>query len=331
MIKSLPTAFSVVGLTAGTDIETLTQQITEFTPAAVYLNTKSERNRLQQEPTRHGFTVFDDQTDLIRQTAADLVVVAVVGEQGIPLVTAALESGKDVALATKEVIVAAGEMVTKIARTHGRQILPLDSEHSAIWQCLRAGNKKEVAKIWLTCSGGPFRDADKWPLTKLQQATVADALKHPNWSMGQKISIDSATLMNKALELIEAVYLFDLRPEQIEVVIHPESKLHSAVEFCDGSIIAQVGTPDMRTPIAYALGYPERPALPFPKFSFFEEKWSFTRVDEARFPSIGFAKKALQQHKEAELNRANEHAVADYLAHKISFGEIFTRLKKVVE
>lgn len=277
------------------------------------------------------YKIHKDQVDLIRNTEADIVVMAVVGEQGIPLVKAALESGKDVALATKEVIVAAGKEVTTLAQKCGQQILPVDSEHSAIWQCLRAGNADEVAKIWLTCSGGPFCDSKKWPTKELQNITPKQAIKHPKWEMGQKISVDSATLMNKALELIETVYLFGIPHEKIEVVIHPESHLHSAVEFVDGSIVGQFGTPDMRTAISYALTHPKRAQLDFPKLSLFNKNWSFSSVDFTRFPSIGYARKALQTGREAGLNRANEQAVQDFLDNKISFLDIFARVADVLE
>ncbi len=323
----MPDTFSVCGLTAGQGGDIFTAQVKEFEPQVIYLADENAQRELQMK----NYKIHKDQVDLIRNTEADIVVMAVVGEQGIPLVKAALESGKDVALATKEVIVAAGKEVTTLAQKCGQQILPVDSEHSAIWQCLRAGNADEVAKIWLTCSGGPFCDSKKWPTKELQNITPKQAIKHPKWEMGQKISVDSATLMNKALELIETVYLFGIPHEKIEVVIHPESHLHSAVEFVDGSIVGQFGTPDMRTAISYALTHPKRAQLDFPKLSLFNKNWSFSSVDFTRFPSIGYARKALQTGREAGLNRANEQAVQDFLDNKISFLDIFARVADVLE
>ncbi len=331
IIREHSSDFVVCGLTAEKNQQKLLQQIDCFDPKAVYIQDKKAHQRILSQNTGKDFKLYTNQEELIRNTTADIVVMAVVGEAGIPLVRAALETGKDVALATKEVIVAAGKEIQALAQKYNRQILPIDSEHSAIWQSLRAGKKSEVTKIWLTCSGGPFYDPIKWPLKKLQKASVEEALRHPKWEMGKKISIDSATLMNKALEVIEAAFLFDIPEQQIEVVIHPESQLHSAVEFQDGSVIAQIGTADMRTAIAYALYYPERPILAFPKFSFFEQQWNFARVDHTRFPSILFARRALHLGYEAEFNRANEKAVQAFLDKKITFGEIFTHVEAIFD
>ncbi len=223
-----------------------------------------------------------------------------------------------------------GEVVKK-AQQKKVELLPVDSEPSAVWQALRSGQRSEVKKIWLTCSGGPFLNAEKFPKQSFSQITPQNALRHPKWQMGQKISIDSATLMNKAFELIEFVYLFDFSPEQIEVVIHPEAMIHSAVEFCDGSVVAQMSEPDMRIPISHALFFPDRAPQSFQSFSFFDQQYTFTRVDESRFPSIRYARLALQQNKSAELCRANDEAVKDFLDEKIRFDEIFMRIKEVFD
>ena len=323
VVRALPAEFEVCALTAGQNMVLLQEQLAEFQPQAFSLAAEVV---IQSSAER-----YSTQERLVCELEADLVVMAVTGEQAIPLVVAALESGKDVALASKEVIVADGERIMALARQCGRQILPIDSEHSAIWQCLRAGKQHEVRRLWLTCSGGPFHDADAWPRERLAGVTPTEAVAHPNWSMGSKISVDSATLMNKALELIEAVHLFTIPPEQIEVVIHPQSHLHSAVEFCDGSIIAQCGTPDMRTAISYALTHPQRAELPFPKFSFFETTWDFASVDSTRFPSLQYARRALQLGCTAEFNQANEAAVAAFLAGEIGFLDIFDRVATTLE
>lgn len=313
VIKLFPKLFSVVGLSAKNNAALLAQQAQEFSVSKTYLDEKSL-------------------IKAVLETDFDILVNALCGEVGVAPTIAACKRGKIIALANKEALVSAGEQIIKLAHKHKAEIRPIDSEHSAIWQALRAGAQKEVQKIILTCSGGPFRDGAIWPLAKLKKATPAQALTHPVWQMGQKISVDSATLMNKALELIEAVRLFDIPPEKIEVVIHPQSVVHSAVEFCDGSVVAQMGMPDMRTAIALALSAPARLPLPFPRFSFFDQKLTFEKVDAKRFPSIEFARRALAKGEKAcaALNRANEEAVADFLAEKITLGEIFERVKKTL-
>ena len=263
---------------------------------------------------------------------ADIFVLAVVGRVGIELAYEILRRGKILCIATKEVLVCEGCKIIQFAAEHGGEIRPIDSEHSAIWQCLKGERQSEVAKIILTCSGGPFLDAKKWSRERLATVTRAEVLAHPKWQMGAKISVDSATLFNKALELIETCVLFDIAPERVEVVVHPEAIVHSAVEFIDGSVIAQLSPPDMRLAIATALTYPRRAALSFPKLDLFAQRQlTFLPVDSVRFPSLQLAVQALQQNKCTEFNDANELAVADFLAGKITYLQIFDRVRAVVE
>lgn len=352
VVRLFPEKFEVVGISAHSNTKLLLKQVEEFGVKNVCVtgDEKTSPNSL----FKGGESYFSGKkgiVDMIHKTNADIAVLAISGGDSVAIAKAILESGKDLALASKEALVCAGEEIMNLVEKTGKKILPIDSEHSAIWQCLRgrgyfdnsqssvldssdfskrfwaSQNDNIVEKIWLTCSGGPFLDAEKWPLEKLKNVTPEQALQHPNWDMGKKISIDSATLMNKALEFIEAVYLFNISPEKIEVVVHKESLVHSAVEFVDGSIIAQMGTPDMRIPIAHALFYPEISPLPFPKFSFFNKNFSFQDVDETRFPSLQFAKKALKKNKCAEMNAANEKAVHNFLNGKIGFLDIFEEVK----
>lgn len=269
----------------------------------------------------------DSLVELVRMDNIDIVVGAMVGFSGLRPVLAALEAGKTVALANKETLVAAGDLVTRTALRHGGTIRPVDSEHSAIFQCLLAAGPNRLKKIHLTASGGPFRE---WDRAKIAAATATQALKHPNWSMGAKVTIDSATMMNKGLEVIEARWLFDAGPEMINVVIQPESIIHSMIEFEDGAIIAQLGVPDMRCPIAFALGFPDRlttggQALDFAKLGHI----SFEAPDLERFPCLGLAYEALRRSGNAPcaLNAANEVAVAAYLKGLIGFYDI----AKIVE
>ena len=279
---------------------------------------------------------WGDGADLVRLATlpeADLVVVSVAGAVGTAATIAALEAGKDVALATKEVLVAAGEIVTAAAKKTGAKLLPIDSEHSAIFQCLQGQKPEHVQKLWLTASGGPFRD---WPAERIQSATLADALHHPTWpSMGRKITIDSATLMNKALETIEARWLFDVPIEKVGVVVHPQSVIHSLVEMCDGSLLAQLGLPDMRVPIEVALLYPERADFGAPKFDLLGQKTplTFEVPDETRFPSLSLARRAAAAGGTlpAVMNAANEAAVASFLESRISFPEIMGLTERVMD
>jgi len=270
--------------------------------------------------------------DLCRSVDADLVVVSVAGAVGIRATIAALETGKDVALATKEVLVAAGEIVMEVAKRQNRRILPIDSEHSAIFQCLAGNSTRSVSRILITGSGGPFRE---WPADRLKNATLNEALNHPTWpNMGKKITVDSATLMNKGLETIEAKWLFDLRPEQIDVVIHPQSIVHSMVQFIDGSLIAQLGPPDMRLPIAHALFHPERIDVGVPPIDLIQygKPLTFEEPDLGRFPCLGLARAALKTGgtMPAVLNGANEATVGRFLDGTLAFSAIPVALESVM-
>ena len=264
----------------------------------------------------------DSLCELVKAQEVDIVVGAMVGFSGLRPTLAALEAGKIVALANKETLVAAGNIVTRTMREHNAVILPVDSEHSAIFQCLLAAQGNEVEKIHLTASGGPFRT---WPREKIAAATAMQALKHPNWDMGAKVTIDSATMMNKGFEVMEAKWLFDVEPSRINVVVHPESMIHSMVEFVDGAIIAQLGCPDMREPIGFALSFPQRLTVGNKKLDFAQlGSMTFEAPDLQRFPNLRLAYEALERGGNAPcaLNAANEVAVAAYLGGQISFYDI---------
>jgi len=318
VVKRLPDRLRVVGLSARNQGTKLRAQASEFGVPEASL-------ALGDAP--------DGLTRLATLPGADLVVVSVAGAVGTRATLAALEAGKDVALATKEVLVAAGEIVTQTARASGARILPIDSEHSAIFQCLQGSPADSVAQLWLTASGGPFRE---WTRERMDTATVEDALAHPTWpTMGRKITVDSATLMNKALEIIEARWLFDVPTERVGVVIHPQSVVHSLVEFRDGSVMAQLGLPDMRLPIEYALLYPERVDAGLPRLDLTKlaAPLTFEPPDETRFPSLGLARRASQSGgtHPATLNAANEAAVGLFLEGKIGFGAITDLIVRVLD
>ena len=268
------------------------------------------------------WTGIESICELVKLDCVDIVVGAMVGFSGLKPTLAALEAGKIVALANKETLVAAGAIVTSTMRKHGGVILPVDSEHSAIFQCLLAAQGNEVEKIHLTASGGPFRT---WEKSRIATATAADALKHPNWDMGWKVTIDSATMMNKGFEVIEAKWLFDIDPERINVVVHPESMIHSMVEFVDGAIIAQLGCPDMREPIGFALSFPKRLTVGNKRVDFAAlGKMTFEEADITRFPCLELAYESIRRGGNAPcaLNAANEVAVAAFHKGLISFYDI---------
>ncbi|HEN20847.1 MAG TPA: 1-deoxy-D-xylulose-5-phosphate reductoisomerase, partial [Desulfobacteraceae bacterium] len=260
--------------------------------------------------------------EVVARQGIDMVVAAMVGFSGLRPVIRAIETGKDIALANKETLVVAGQIIKDLVLKHGVRIIPVDSEHSAIMQCLAGEADNPVEKITLTASGGPFR---KYTADQLAIVKPEEALKHPNWSMGSKITIDSASMMNKGLEVIEAKWFFDLRPEQIEVIIHPQSIIHSFVHFTDGSIKAQLGLPDMRLPIVYALGYPGRLDTPFPRFDFRKHnKLTFEEVDTKKFRNLALAYKALEEggNIPCAMNAANEIAVEAFLNGRLGFMQI---------
>ena len=276
-------------------------------------------------------TGMDGLTACAAESGADIVVTAVVGMVGLLPTLATIDAGKDIALANKETLVCAGELVMRAAREKGVKILPVDSEHSAIFQCAQAAQGNRLAKIILTASGGPFFG---WTAEEMRGVTREQALAHPNWTMGAKITIDSATMMNKGLELIEAMWLYDMDPADIEIVIHRESIVHSAVEFDDGAVIAQLGLPDMRLPIQYALTWPARVPCKVPRLSLTEAaKLTFYAPDEAAFPALGLARRAAAQKGDrgAVLNGANEAAVGLFLAGRIGFTDIAARVAQAMD
>ena len=317
--------FEVELISARSSDELLVAQALEFDAANVVICDESRYQRVADALRDSDSKVWagvDSLCELVRSERVDIVVGAMVGFSGLRPTLAALEAGKIVALANKETLVAAGSIVTRTMREHGAVILPVDSEHSAIFQCLLAAQGNEVSKIHLTASGGPFRT---WPREMIAGATAAQALKHPNWDMGAKVTIDSATMMNKGFEVMEAKWLFDVEPEKIKVVVHPESIIHSMVEFADGAVIAQMGHPDMREPIGFALSFPTRITVGNRKLDFAEVgSLSFEKPDTDRFPCLRLAYEAIERGGNAPcaLNAANEVAVAAYLKDMISFYDI---------
>jgi 1-deoxy-D-xylulose-5-phosphate reductoisomerase len=326
IVEMFPQRFSVKALAAKTNTDLMAKQIEQFAPeiAVVYNAECKKRLKKVLAPGVRVEILCDDEGYREAATAdgVDMVITAVVGAAGLMPTLAAIEAGKTIALANKETLVMAGEIVSRKAKHKGVQILPVDSEHSAIFQCLQGHRKADLAKILLTASGGPFLNL---PVSQFSNISTAQALNHPNWDMGPKITIDSATLMNKGLEVLEAKSLFDVSEDMIEVVIHPQSVIHSMVAYQDGSIIAQLGIPDMKGAIAYALSYPERLKLnqPLPDFSD-GRGLTFQKPDLEKFPCLALAFKACQVGKTmpAVLNAANEVAVNAFLKEEISFSDI---------
>jgi 1-deoxy-D-xylulose-5-phosphate reductoisomerase len=335
IVSRFPDRFAVVGLAAGRNVERLAEQVRRFQPAIVAVGDAAAARSLRQlVPDYPGeIACGAEGLDAVATAPeAELIVSALVGAVGLLPTLRAIEKGKHVALANKEVLVVAGELVTKAARTAGVNLVPLDSEHNAIFQALRGHRRDEVRRIILTASGGPFLHR---PLSELQWVTREDALRHPTWKMGDKITVDSATLMNKGLEVIEAHWLFGCTADQIRVVIHPQSIVHSMVEYIDGSVIAQMGIPDMAIPISYILAYPERmpmehlPALDLPQAATLE----FAEPDLSRFVCLDLAYRALRAGGTAPavLNAANEIAVGAFLAGTLPFLDIPRILTRVLE
>lgn len=325
VVRRHPDLFEVELISARSSVDLLVSQALEFNAANVVICDEARYREVAETLQPRGLKVWagiDSLCQLVRQPEVDIVVGAMVGFSGLRPTLAALEAGKIVALANKETLVAAGSIVTRTMREHGAVILPVDSEHSAIFQCLLAAQGNEVERIHLTASGGPFRE---WDRSRIASATASQALKHPNWNMGAKVTIDSATMMNKGFEVIEARWLFDMAPERINVVVHPESLIHSMVEFADGAVIAQLGCPDMRQPIAFALSFPARITTGGRKMDFATiGKMTFEAPDLRRFPCLELAYEALRRGGNAPcaLNAANEIAVAAYLKDMISFYDI---------
>ncbi len=317
--------FEVEMISAGNNAALLAAQAKEFDVNNVVICNEARYRELSdslRDSDSKVWTGVDSLCSLVRSDNVDIVVGAMVGFSGLRPTLAALEAGKIVALANKETLVAAGSLVTRVMREHNAVILPVDSEHSAIFQCLLGANGNAVERIHLTASGGPFRT---WERQRIAGATAADALKHPNWDMGAKVTIDSATMMNKGFEVIEARWLFDVPASDIKVVVHPESIIHSMVEFEDGAILAQLGCPDMREPISFALAFPGRITVGNKKLDFAElGALHFEAPDISRFPNLRLAYEAIERGGNAPcaLNAANEVAVAAYLKGRIGFYDI---------
>lgn len=315
----------ITALAAGSNIDLLERQIREFRPplAAVWTEEKAKELRIRTEDLDVKIVSgMEGLLEVAAQPESEILVTAIVGMIGIRPTIAAMKAGKDIALANKETLVTAGHIIMPLAKEKGVRILPVDSEHSAIFQCLNGENRVQLKKILLTASGGPFRGKKKEELKNVQ---VEDALKHPNWHMGRKITIDSATLVNKGLEMMEARWLFGVEPDNIQIVVQPKSIIHSMVEFVDGAVIAQLGTPDMKLPIQYALYYPERRYLPGDRLDFWTlGQITFEKPDMENFPGLrlAFDAAAAGGSLPTVYNAANERAVAMFLEKKIGFLEI---------
>ena len=314
--------FSVEVLTANNNYDLLIKQAKKYKPNAVVIVNRNKYDKVNSELFKLGIKVYTGQKSLeqiVESEKINIVLTALVGYSGLTPTINAIKHGKKIALANKETLVVAGDLITKLSKEYNAPIYPVDSEHSAIFQCLVGENNNAIEKIYLTASGGPFRGKKA---AELKTITKKQALKHPNWSMGAKITIDSATLMNKGLEVIEAKWLFNLKEDQIDVVVHPQSIIHSAVQFEDGSIKAQLGIPDMKLPIQYALGFPNRLKNNFKRFSFFDyPNLTFEKADEKTFRNLSLAFRAMSKggNSACILNAANEIAVEAFLNDKIGF------------
>ncbi|MFM8307332.1 MAG: 1-deoxy-D-xylulose-5-phosphate reductoisomerase [Microcystis aeruginosa] len=336
IVTDHPDKFQVVGLATGNNIQLLSEQIRQFRPQIVAINNESQLEDLKSLISDLDYTPIilagkEGVIEVARYGDSESVVTGIVGCAGLLPTIAAITAGKDIALANKETLIAGGPVVLPLVAKHGVKLLPADSEHSAIFQCLQGVPTGGLKKIILTASGGAFRDL---PVEKLSQVTVADALKHPNWSMGRKITIDSATLMNKGLEVIEAHYLFGVDYNAIDIVIHPQSIIHSLIELQDTSVLAQLGWPDMRLPLLYALSWPERIYTDWEPLNLVKAgSLTFKEPDHQKYPCMGLAYAAGRAGgaMPAVLNAANEQAVALFLEEKISFLDIPRVIEKVCD
>ncbi len=331
VIAANPLHFKVEVLTAGRNAELLARQALEFKPNAVVIESSEKYEWLKGILFPEGIKVYcgmDALCDVVQMENIDIVLTALVGFSGLRPTMKAIDAGKYIALANKETLVVAGELVTKAANEKGVNLYPVDSEHSAIFQCLAGEFHNKIEKIYLTASGGPFRGKTA---DELRHVTKAQALKHPNWNMGAKITIDSASMMNKGLEVIEAKWLFALNPSQIDVIVHPQSIIHSIVQFEDGSMKAQMGLPDMKLPIQYALSYPSRYNTAFPRFDFNNyASFTFEKPDFRTFRNLGLAFDAMSRGGNAPcvLNAANEVAVQSFLDDQITFAKMPDLIEK---
>ncbi len=333
VLDAMRDAWDVVGLAAGSRYQELAEQANRFRPQSVAIVQADRASDLKDAIARDTNILSgpDAMVQLVDSVPSDCVVCAVVGTGGLAATLRTVELGRRIALANKEALVMAGSLLMPLAGLTGATIIPVDSEHSAIFQAMRAGRASEVEAVYLTASGGPFRT---WSDEAIDAATFEDALNHPTWDMGPKVTIDSATMMNKALEIVEARWLFDLDVDRIRVVIHPESILHSMVEFCDGSLIAQLGTPDMRTPIQYALTYPERRPCPSQRLDLFKAGGlSFDAPDEQRFPALRLGREVAKRGgtSGAVLNAANEAAVELFHSGAIRYRDIARYTEQALE
>ncbi len=335
VVRSFPDLYSVAGLAAGENISKLYDQVLEFDPELISVAESDGAEQLRQQlPEKYYDRIrygTEGSQEVAALASASMTISAIVGAAGLLPTLAAIEAGKDIGLANKETLVMAGKLVMDRCQEKGVRLLPVDSEHSAIFQALEAGHRDDVAKIILTASGGPCREKSR---QELETVTPDQALAHPNWDMGRKISIDSATLMNKGLEVIEAKWLFNVSVDDIDVVVHPQSVVHSLVEFLDGSVIAQLGIPDMRIPIAYALSYPRRLHMSLPGLNLAHcSSLEFHDPDYDRFPALPLAFKAIRKGgvQPAVLNAANEVAVEAFLQGQISFLDITLIVAKVMD
>lgn len=325
VVRQNPERFRVFALAAGRNIDLLARQIREFTPKVVVVQDAADVDRLRALVDGPGPEILSGPPALKSIATAsevDTVMSSIVGVAGLPATYEAVRARKRVGLANKEVLVSGGKLVMDAARQHGTEIIPVDSEHNGAHQCLRAGLRNEATKLLLTASGGPFRTVSR---EALEWVTPADALKHPTWKMGNRITIDSATLMNKGFEVIEACWLFDFSPDDVQVVVHPQSTVHAMVEYNDGSVVAQISATDMRMPIQYAMTWPERAQAPVPKIDWTEaRKWEFYPPDFEKFPLLGLAYQAQRDGGSATcvLNAADEIAVEAFLRGRISFPAI---------
>ncbi|MBM2802288.1 MAG: 1-deoxy-D-xylulose 5-phosphate reductoisomerase [Deltaproteobacteria bacterium] len=334
LVREFPHLFRIHGMVAGKNLSRLAKQVKEFKPKCVAIQHEADVPRLRKllGQTKVAILYGEAGASVVASaTEVDVVLAAIVGGAGLMPTLNGLLAGKEIALANKEALVMAGEIFVKAAQQKGIRLLPVDSEHSAIFQCLQGNARSEVDKIILTASGGPFL---RMPLNRLVNVSIAQALKHPNWKMGQKITIDSATMMNKGLEVIEARWEFDMAPDNIEVVIHPQSVVHSMVRYQDGAVLAQLGIPDMRIPIAYALAYPHRLKGSWRPLDLIQNgELNFLPVEQKRFPALPLAYGALRAGgtMATALNGANEVAVAAFLAGRIGFREIHRIIDKTMQ
>lgn len=326
VIRNCPNEFTLTGVSVGRNIQKLVKIIEEFSPELVSVMDEQEAEKIRAQYPDLEVQYGEDGLGKVASDDSDMLLTAIMGSVGLPPTLKAIDCGKDIALANKETLVAAGEIVMARAREKGVKIIPVDSEHSAIFQCLRGESQKEISKIILTASGGSFRDLSRH---ELKNVTREQALNHPNWSMGKKITVDSATMMNKGLEVIEAKWLFDLEIDQITTILHQESTIHSMVEFIDNSIIAQMGNSDMKTAIQFAFSHPDRLVMHNP-FDFSKlTSLNFKEMDYERFRLLGLSYQALRMGgtMPAVMNAANEYAVSEFLKGNISFLDI----EKIVE